>query len=46
MLNYDWTEIVLQGIAPEGADGAAALLNAHTNGTACYDEAVLARVGA
>lgn len=44
-LNYDWSSASLEAVAPENANRAAAVLTAHTNGVACYDDLVLARLG-
>jgi len=41
---YDWSAVVIEAEAPAGAARAAAFLTAHTDGTACYDELVLARL--
>jgi len=43
-LNYDWTVLVIEETAPPGANRAAAVLSAHYDGTAWYDDVVLAEV--
>jgi len=42
--DYDWTQLVIEATAPAGANRAAAILSAHYDGTAWYDEVVLAEV--
>lgn len=42
--NYDWTQVVIEATAPPGVNRAAAILSAHYDGTAWYDEVVLAEV--
>ncbi len=43
-VNYDWSELVIEAEAPANATRAAAVLSAHFDGTAWYDEVVLAEV--
>ena len=43
-INYDWTVLVIEAVAPAGANRAAAILSAHYDGTAWYDDVVLAEV--
>ena len=43
-INYDWTVLVIEEVAPPGTNRAAAILSAHYDGTAWYDEVVLAEV--
>jgi len=45
-INYDWTVLVVEEAAPPGANRAAAVLSAHYDGTAWYDDVVLAEVSA
>lgn len=43
-INYDWTVLVIEEVAPPGANRAAAILSAHYDGIAWYDDVVLAEV--
>ncbi len=40
-ITYDWTQIVIDAVAPADVDRAAAYLAAYTDGIACYDDVVL-----
>lgn len=44
VLNYDWTQIVIEAQAPDGVDRGAAYLAAYTDGTSCYDDVVFAEL--
>jgi len=43
-LNYDWIVLTIEEAAPPGANRAAAVLSAHYDATAWYDDVVLAEV--
>ncbi len=40
-ITYDWTQVVVDAVAPDGVDRAAAYLASYTDGIACYDDVVL-----